>query len=91
MHEKLWETIKEWRNKGIEISDETAKRIYTLCQRKMEVAKVADPDNYIFFLYPDEVKAYIFRSAINTRTFLMMKEKESACEHYKNRLEQSGI
>lgn len=76
MPEKLWETIKEWRDKGVAISDEAAKMIYALCQRKMEVAKIEDPESYIFLLYPDEVKNYLFRSAINARSFLMLMEKE---------------
>ena len=81
MPEKLWETIKEWRDKGVAISDEAAKMIYALCQRKMEVAKVEDPDNYIFLLYPDEVKNFLFREVVNARTFLMMMEKEGLdCE-----------
>ena len=81
MPEKLWETIKEWRRKGVAISDQAAELIYHICKRKMEVAKVEDPDNYIYLLYPDEVKDYLFREAINAKSFLMMMQKEgAACE-----------
>lgn len=82
MPEKLWETIKEWRDKGVAISDEAAKMIYALCQRKMEVAKVEDPDNYIFLLYPDEVKNHLIREAINAQSHLMMLKKEIGEEQF---------
>ncbi len=76
MPEKLWETIKEWREKGVAISDDAAKMIYALCIRKMEVAKVENPDEYIFLLYPDEVKNFLFREAVNAKTFLMKLREE---------------
>jgi len=75
MPEKLWETIKEWRDKGVAISDEAAKMIYSLCLRKMEISKVENPDEYIYLLYPDEVRNYLLRQSINAKTFLMMHER----------------
>ncbi len=82
MPEELKATIDEWRDKGVMISDEAAESVYKLCLRKMKISKVEDPDNYIFLLYPDEVKNFLFREAVNARTFLMMMEKEG-CEYGK--------
>ena len=82
MPEKLWETIKEWRGKGVMISDEEANMIYTLCLRKMEIAKVENPDEYIYLLYPDEVKNHLIRDAINAQSYLMMLKKEIGEEQF---------
>ena len=83
MPEKLWETIKEWRDKGVAFTDEVALSIYQFCLRKMEVAKVENPDEYIFLLYPDAVKEYLFSDYVNTVSILRMYEKEvcSKCVH----------
>lgn len=75
MPEELKATIDEWRNKGVMISDEAAESVYKLCLRKMEISKVEDPDNYIYLLYPDEIKNYLIQSAINTKTFFMLMKK----------------
>ena len=64
MPDRLLETISEWRNKGFSITDEVAVAIYNLCLRKIEIAKVEDPD-YIYLMYPDEVKHYLYRKAVN--------------------------
>lgn len=76
MPEKLWETIGEWRDKGVALTDEAAISIYNYCLRKMEVAKVKNPEEHIFLLYPDEVHDYLFRSMVNATIFLRMMKKE---------------
>lgn len=40
------------------------------CLRKMEVANVEQPDQYIELLYPDELRHYIIRHGINASTIL---------------------
>lgn len=76
MPDGLQKTVEEWREKGIDLSGEEADEIYRHCLRKMEVAKVKNPDEYIFLLFPDEIKNYLFRQAVNATTILRMLEKE---------------
>ena len=66
MPEQLWKTIEEWRDKGIAISNQAAEMIYSLCLRKMEVAHVKNPGQYINLLYPDEVRNYLIRQSANS-------------------------
>ena len=76
MPERLWKFVEEWRAKGVDISDNEADDIYRYCIRKMEVAKVESPDEYIDLLYPDEVRNYLFRLSINATTMLRKFRKE---------------
>lgn len=77
MPDGLQKTVEEWREKGIDLSDEETDEIYRYCLRKMDVAKVKNPDEYIFLLFPDEIKNYLFRQAVNAATtILRMLEKE---------------
>lgn len=76
MPERLKKVIEEYQDKGIDIPDEIAEEIYRHCLRKMEVAKVEKPEEYIDLLYPDEVRNYLFRLSINATTMLRMMKKE---------------
>lgn len=76
MPERLWKFVTEWREKGVHISDEEAEMIYLFCQRKMEVAKIKNPDEYIDLLYPDEIKNYLLRLSVNATTMLRRIKKE---------------
>lgn len=76
MPEKILEIVKAWRKKGIDLSDDDADKIYRFCIRKMEISKVEKPDEYIFLLYPDELKNHLLRCSINAFTMLRMLEME---------------
>lgn len=76
MPEGLWKFVEEWRAKGADISDNEADDIYRYCIRKMEVAKVKNPDEYIDLLYPDEVRNYLLKLSINATTMLRQLRKE---------------
>lgn len=76
MPERLWKFVKEWRDKGVDLSDEEADDIYRYCLRKMEVAKVKNPDEYIDLLFPDEIKDYLFSAFVNATTWLRMNGME---------------
>ena len=67
MPERLWETIREWRSKGVAITDEAAHMIYALCMRKIEIAHIEDPED-IYLMYPDEVKNFLYRESVNACT-----------------------
>lgn len=70
MPDKLWKVVEEWRNKGAAVTDEMADDVYRFCLRKMEAAKVENPDEYINLLYPDEIKNHLFRLSVNATTIL---------------------
>ena len=72
--EILCKHISNLRSQGIYITDEEAQDVYHYCLRKMEVAKVEVPEEYINLLYPDELKHYILRHGINASTILRKME-----------------
>lgn len=76
MTEALQEIITEWRNKDIPISDEEAEYILRYCNRKMDVCKTENREEYLPLLYADEVKNYLFRRAVNATTMLRKLEEE---------------
>lgn len=66
--------VDKLKSQGIYITDEEAEEVYMYCLRKMEVAKVEVPEEYINLLYPDELKNYILRHGINACTILRQME-----------------
>jgi hypothetical protein len=70
--------IDKLKSQGIYITDEEAEEVYMYCLRKMEVAKVEVPEEYINLLYPDELKHYIIRHGINANTILR-KIEDTIC------------
>ena len=68
--EELYKHVDKLRGQGIHITDEGAKEVYMYCLRKMEVANVEMPEQYIELLYPDELRHYIIRHGINASTIL---------------------
>ena len=71
---KLHRHVDKLKSQGIYITDEEAEEVYIYCLRKMEVAKVEVPEEYINLLYPDELKHYILRHGINACTILRKME-----------------
>lgn len=66
--------VDKLKSQGIYITDEEAGEVYVYCLRKMEVANVEKPEQYIELLYPDELKHYIMRHGINACTILRQME-----------------
>ncbi|PWM78364.1 MAG: hypothetical protein DBY41_08865 [Clostridium sp.] len=79
MTEELKNIIAEWRSKGVHIADEEAEYILWYCKRKMEVAKVSNPEEYLPLLYEDEVKNYLYRQSVNATTILRKLKEEGVC------------
>ena len=71
---KLHRHVDKLKSQGIYITDEEAEEVYIYCLRKMEVAKVEVPEEYINLLYPDELKHYILRHWVNASTILRQME-----------------
>lgn len=76
VNEGLMEIIGKWRNKDVPISDKEAEYILWYCNRKMDVCKTGNREEYLPLLYADEVKNYLFRRAVNATTILRKLEKE---------------
>lgn len=72
MPDGLRKFVEEWRDKGADITDGDADDVYRHCLRKMDAAKVKNPDEYIFLLFPDEIKNYLYRRVVNATTILRM-------------------
>lgn len=76
------EIIAEWRSKDVQISDEEAEDILSFCKRKMKVAKIQNPEEYLPLLFRDEVKNYLFRCSVNATTILRKMKEEGKCAVY---------
>ncbi len=76
MIKELQNIITEWRSKGVCISDEDAEYILGYCNRKMDVCKIKNRDEYLPLLYADEVKNYFFRKSVNAATMLRKMEED---------------
>ena len=71
--------VDEYREKEIHISDEEAEQILWLCNRKMDISKIENREEYLPLLFKDEVKNYLFRCSVNATTFLRRLEAEGIC------------
>lgn len=74
--------VDEYREKEIHISDEEAEQILWLCNRKMEISKIEDREEYLPLLFKDEVKNYLFRRGVNAVTLLRSLEAKGICVQY---------
>lgn len=79
MSEELQKIVDEYREKEIHISDEEAEQILWLCNRKMDICKIENREEYLPLLFKDEVKNYLFRCSVNSTTFLRRLEAEGIC------------
>ena len=61
---------------GIPLTYDDEELVYGYCLRKMEVAKVENPEEYIDLLFPDEIKDYLFRAYVNATAWLRMNGLE---------------
>lgn len=50
-----------------------------LCNRKMDISKIENREEYLPLLFKDEVKNYLFRCSVNATTFLRRLEAEGIC------------
>lgn len=79
MNEELKEIVEGHRTEGIHISDEEVNEILWLCNRKMEISKIENREEYLPLLFKDEVKNYLFRRGVNAVTLLRRLEAEGIC------------
>ena len=79
MTEELRSIIAEWRDKGVQISDEEAEDILQFCKRKMDICRIQNQEEYLPILYRDEVKNCLFRCSVNATTMLRKMKEEGVC------------
>ena len=79
--EEIQDIIAEYQEQGIELDQEEVDDVLKFCKRKMDVAKVIDPESYLPLLFRDEIKNYLFRRACNVHTFLMLHSNEILTNH----------
>lgn len=77
MTKQLWEIVGEYRSKGVPITDEEAEEVCEFCYRKMEAGKVKGKEEYLLFLFADEIRNYLLRLAVNATTALWMMGEEA--------------
>lgn len=78
MNQEIWDIVKEFRDKDIEISDEEVEEVFRFCNRKMDIAKIQDRKAYLPLLFRDELKNHLLGRAINATAILQMMKKEVA-------------
>lgn len=71
MTQELLDIVKSFRGKGIPLTDEDANAALQHCYRKMEVAGIKNPEEYLPLLFEDELKHSIVRNLINAVTGVM--------------------
>lgn len=79
MVQELLAIVEGYRDNGILITDQEAEKVYRYCRRKMQAAKIQDQEGYLPLLYADELRAYLFRRAVNATTLLRIMGKKAYC------------
>ncbi len=75
---KIDEIVSEWVRKGIYISQETVEYLIWYCDKKLDICRIENREEYLPLLFKDELKNYLFREYVNVTTLLRMREGE--CE-----------
>lgn len=75
------QAVREFKERGFDISDEEIREVKEHCLRKMQVA--GKTDEYFDLLFPDALKEYVYRELVNTISFLCMMEVEDVQRMFK--------
>lgn len=78
MTEELNRILQEWQDKGFEISEDEVEHLLMYCNRKMDLNRIENREEYLPLLFADEVKNYLFRQTVNTISILRMEAKKCA-------------
>lgn len=73
---QIEEIVAEYVRKGIHVSQEVVDYLIWYCNRKMDVAKVENREEYLPLLFEDEIRNYYYRQSVNATTLLRMLGKE---------------
>lgn len=76
--EEVKRIVEHFREFICDISDEEVEDVLKICRRKLAI--IGKEESYLKLLFPDELKNYIFRRAVNATTVLrQLKKEESVC------------
>lgn len=78
MPDELLTIVDRCRESGLSITNEEANDVYRHCLRKIKLSKVKKPEEYLFWLFADEIKDYLVRRAVTAGTMIRIIEKEEA-------------
>lgn len=70
MPEELKRITEEFRGTAGGVTDSEADEIFRFCLRKMEICGIENQEEYLSFLFRDEVKNFIIHRGINAITAL---------------------
>lgn len=68
--------VSNWVKKGVHISQETVDYVLWYCERKMDVNRIENREEYLPLLFKDELKNYLFRQYVNATAMLRAAEME---------------
>lgn len=68
--------VSDWVKKGVHISQETFDYVLWYCERKMDVNKIENREEYLPLLFKDELKNHLFREYVNVTTISRMQKWE---------------
>lgn len=68
--------VSDWVKKGVHISQEIVDYVIWYCERKMEVNRIENREEYLPLLFKDELKSYLFRQYVNATIMLRAAERE---------------
>lgn len=72
--------VSDWVKKGVHISQETVDYVLWYCERKMDVNRIENREEYLPMLFEDEMKNYLFGQYVNATTVL--RSAERGCVEY---------
>ena len=76
MSEELQKIVDEYREKEIHISDEEAEQILWLCNRKMDICKIENREEYLPLLFNQSWTALLLSSTLRRQAFSTGSVKE---------------
>ena len=62
--------VSDWVSKGVHISQETVDYVLWSCERKMDVNRIENREEYLPLLFKDELKNYLLRQYVNAITMM---------------------
>ncbi len=70
--------VSDWVKEGIHISQETVDYVLWCCERKMDVNKIENREEYLPLLFKDELKNHLFGQYVNVEAMLRIAKRK--CE-----------
>ena len=76
MTDETEEIVQTYRKAGHVLSDDDCEKVFSLCERKMEIGRIKDRKSYMPILFNDELKNFLVRRFVNLVSMAIMEEQE---------------